>query len=411
MSVNKRECVALVAFQLPFDLNENGAAAMTAIVGISVVLLLIFSGLVMVQLSGRLINTQLRYQGQVLNTTEAGLEEGLSWFRRQSQQPVSSFNPVVDNSATPPVNDSDEPTIGIVRSFRVSSLGNVWGRYEVRKQDANNDGTVDSDEEKRGVMDVSNERQLSPGSVWRVESDGFIYVQNDPNVAYNVLPNQVILHKVMRTEIRRLAVVLPGGDAAINGAQGSSVTIGNASRVRGGNNIGIAYATATGNPTITNPSFVTGNPVQSTTTNSFTISAVFGVTEQELSGLADIDVADSTDLPDPLPAMSLIVIRGNATFDAQRPLVGSGILVVFGDLTISPGSNSNFNGLIYVKGNYSQGAPSLISGSVIGLQTIDVVGTGDFSEIDYSQTMIQQIRKQLGNYRFTRTPYIFIPGS
>ena len=45
----------------------------------------------------------LTYQGQALNAAQAGLTEGVSWFRRQTLQPVTTFQPVQNLAATPPI--------------------------------------------------------------------------------------------------------------------------------------------------------------------------------------------------------------------------------------------------------------------------------------------------------------------
>ena len=59
---------------------------------------------------------------------------------------VTLFKPVVDPSANPPINDTDDTTIGIVRTYQVSAPGRLMGRYEVRIGDSTT-GT--------GVLDVS----------------------------------------------------------------------------------------------------------------------------------------------------------------------------------------------------------------------------------------------------------------
>ena len=59
-------------------------------------------------------------------------------------------------------------------------------------------------------------------------------------------------------------------------------------------------------------------------------------------------------------------------------------------------------GLLYVDGTYTQYAPSSISGSVIVTGNVYIKGTSDFSEINYDPTILGQIQKNLGQYRFTR---------
>ena len=58
---------------------------------------------------------------------------------------------------------------------------------------------------------------------------------------------------------------------------------------------------------------------------------------------------DPTTLATPLPPYKLTYVDGNITFNSQRPLEGTGILVVTGHLVVAAASNSVFNGLIYVR--------------------------------------------------------------
>ena len=157
----------------PMKPNEKGFSAMLALGIVSVVFLLILAGLLMVNLAGKLITRQLRYQGQAQNAAEAGLVDALNFFRRNPIQPVVAFDPQLDLGANPPLDDSAFPAIGIVRDFRVSDLGNVCGRYEVRRQDLDDDGTIDPGEVDRGVQDITDNRARTTagdGNVWLVES-------------------------------------------------------------------------------------------------------------------------------------------------------------------------------------------------------------------------------------------------
>ena len=95
--------------------SEAGAAAMMSIAIMAILFMLIVSGLLGIQLSKATIGRQLTYHGQAINAAQAGLVESLSWFRRQPSQPVSTFVPVLDSSQSPPVNDTDDPSVGLVR--------------------------------------------------------------------------------------------------------------------------------------------------------------------------------------------------------------------------------------------------------------------------------------------------------
>ena len=174
-------------------LNQRGTATLLGIAAMAIVLLIVITGLIIVNLSGKLIAKQLLYKGQAYNAAEAGIVNALSWFRRQNMQPVQNrieavgdpndclgFNPKNDSSAVPPINETNNTGIGIERDFLVSPLGNVRGRYLVMREDLDCDGVIDSGREGIGVVDRSEERgKDSPGRVWQVESIGVIYVDAD----------------------------------------------------------------------------------------------------------------------------------------------------------------------------------------------------------------------------------------
>ena len=359
-----------------FRKGERGAALVIVLFASTLVLLLLVTALTITRMSGRMTARQLTAQGQAYNAASAGLTNALSWFVHQRVQPVVTFNP----SGT----DTEDPSIGIVRSYQITDVGRVTGRYEVRRT---------------AVTDVSARRGRSAGTVWRIESSGFVYAGG----------NTILAQKTMRSEIQRLALALPA-NAALSANRGANVNVSASGRILGGTNgIGIAYPPSTGTPRVSGT--VTGNPAQNTTNGSFALSSVFGVTQQELIGMADIVVDDERDLPDPMPTMSLIVVRGNATFNPTKRLTGSGIFVVLGNLTLNPQSNAFYNGLIWVGGTLVVSPPSSITGSVIANGNVQLAGGSEIAEIDYDASILDQIRLQKGNYLFSRTPWIVTKGN
>ena len=397
--------------------GERGQALIATIVGLSLVLLVLLATLTFSQFSGKLTARQLTFQGQALNASEAGLTEALSWFRTQAVQPVTNFAPVQASGQT------ENQAIGIVRTFQVSGPPKLKGRYEVR---------IGNLAAGTGTIDVTARRgnTAGPGTIWQLESTGYVYVDNGA-ATFNQSPNQVIAKRTMRTEIQKLAVTLPGGNTAIFSRKANLITISGQGTVRGGSGVGLSYpryyAQATGTPTTNGK--VTGSPAQSqvdygnpsdstwTATNyPWNINGVFGVSQQELITSADVVVTQVSDLPyqgtpPSLPDMSLIVVNGNATFDVTRPLSGSGIIVILGDCVVSANSNSSFNGLVYVTGNITINSPANISGAVVAGTgttggTVVLQGTGDVPEVDFDDAQLDQIRQQMGQYRFSRGSYL-----
>jgi hypothetical protein len=378
--------------------SERGAALILVIFASTLVLLLLLTIHTMTATAGRGIVRQLQSQGQATNAAGSGLNEALSWFVHQTQQPVTVFDPKADTGGvcthmpkhSPFVYESEDPAIGIVRSYEIAGQSRVWGRYEVRRT---------------AVSDVSKKRgKVADGAQWKLESAGIVYVRNDPSKGPGVSTNYILARRTMSVDIQRLAIQLPA-NAAVSATRGSRIVVSRPSRLQGGaSGIGAAYPSSTGTPT--GNGSITGNPASSTTTLPFSIEGVFGVTQTELLSMADLVVDDETDLPDPLPDMALIVVRGNATFNPTRKLTGSGILVVLGNLILNPQSDTYYSGLIWVQGNFSMAPPGIINGAVISNGNAHVTGGADVAEINYDQAILNQVRLQLGNYLFSRSPFI-----
>lgn len=304
----------------------------------------------------------------------AGIEDAISWFKRQLIQPVQEFSPAGD--------DTEDPTIGLVREYLIS--GNVYGRYEVPKSE---------------VEDVSIKRGLTQaGSIWKIVSYGYVFQKIDPNKKFNEPPNRILGRSRLSTEIRRIGINLPI-EAAILAEK--NVQVGNGGRVRGG------IAT---NGKVTNPQGQIQGTILENQHMLLDPISIFGLSLEELSNLADISVSSESELPEKLPSSALIYIDGNAQFGHTRPLNGGGILIVNGNLNIQTGSNSNFTGIIYVAGNsssnYEQRAPSLISGClVVTGSVVNIQGTGEISEIDFDKNIIDMMKRRVGLYR-RATPLI-----
>ena len=114
--------------------------------------------------------------------------------------------------------------------------------------------------------------------------------------------------------------------------------------------------------------------------------------------------------------MQLMILNDTAlptktyTFDNANPLNGTGILVVVGNVVIAPNSDSNFNGLLFVKGgSFSQSAPSTINGTVVvdaGVAgTVTIQGLGDKANLRYDGNLMSYIQRRMGLYNMIRSPY------
>ncbi len=390
-----------------FGEKLRGQEGSTILLALFVILLgssLIIIGLTLLTTTRDAIVHELNLKGQATSAAEAGITDSLSWFRRQSTQPVALFVPVYDPDQD--IIDTEDATIGIVREFEISSQTGHYGRYEVMKVDPVSTDVV--------VQDISAQRiiaseEAAPGTVWYVESKGIVYERNNPEKAYNEYPNRVVRQVTLASEIQRLAIA-PTANAAIISDTGT-VNINTKGRVRGITTAAIVFDRSGGGRVRRNGGIIEGGRNQAAVfpgqTDSVTalVRQVFASTPEDLQSLADIYVTSISDLPPELPSLGIIYIDGNATFTNSRPLNGGGIVIVDGDMLIDNNSLSIYSGLIFVTGNYTQKSPSLISGTVMVMGNTTIEGSLDIAEIMYDQDIMDIVRQKLGQYRAARSPY------
>jgi len=372
--------------------RQRGVALIIAIFFTIFGLGLILSGTIVMDAAGKKSEVAFRLDGQARQFAEAGLIDAVGWFRRQTTQPVTSFTPVLDTLATPPILDTSDPAIGIVREFEISR--GVWGRYEVRKFIPN----VSPQEAE--VADISTQRgAAAAGTIWKLVSRGFVYRLLDSGAAFNEAPNQVLGTEVMETEVRRLTLV-PPAQAALCVDRADSCVVSSKGRVIGGMATGIAWKSSTGSASLSGE--VSGTPsTAGIASYDSSIPAVFGVNADTLRSLADDRIVSDPEFPYPVPTNHILHVTGDLSFTKTRRLSGTGVVYVKGNVTIQAGSNSFFNGLLYVDGNLTVNAPALLRGSVIVTGLVRFQGVGDFSELEYDDSVLNSLMLEVGQYRIS----------
>lgn len=386
--------------------GERGVALVLAVIFTIIVLGITVAGAMVLQSHRTMTKTSFVMHGQALGFAKSGLIEALGWLRKQTSQPVTALEPVLDTTVTPPILETIEPDVGIVREFEITE--SIWGRYEVwKKWDSDPDSSRLAWRQKMQCEDLSAVRaSLTPGSIWRIRSLGYVFRRVDPNAAFNEAPNQVIGTEMAEVECRRLALQ-PPGQAALCSRYGSGVTIGTRGKVRGGSvAAGLYYESGTGSPSVSGSgSELSGSPGSSANSpynDSF--DTVFGVSPEELQAMADNAVSNPLDFPSPVPANTLVVCTTDITWDSSMPLTGTGIVVVLGDATISAGSYSNFSGMLYVQGDLVMRQPSEIRGAVVVTGSVTVQGgSGDYAAIIFDDGVLNSLRQELGTYRLSST--------
>lgn len=356
---------------------------------------------------------------QALNIARAGLQDAVSWFRRQNNGlPVRSGTalgaPHPDAAFNPTGLDTIDPSIGLVKSGEMSPIsgeGKLFYRYEVVRSTTGN---------PRAVHDITGERVeghvAGEGLVWYIESVGYVYAQRQENAPINVgenfrLGKNLIGRARVATEIRRInfnppeeaAVIINRLDNCVLNAGGFVAGGSTTSAVSG---IGVAYNLNTMTPaawTGTYGTRVSGNPMLQQGSYPLDIFTIFGLTPYEMSSIADY--SSFADLPAVYPAMAVVHLKGNTTFTAARPLNGGGVLVVEGDLTINPNTNASFSGLILVTGNVTITGSANITGSMVVGGTLTITGGTEPGYIFYDRSALDSTSVQLARYRESKSTY------
>ena len=341
--------------------------------------------------------------GQSGQFARSGITEALNWFRLQPAQPVLAFGPVMDTAASPPIRETEEPEIGLVRDFRIDGI--YWGRYEVWKRwDADPDAQRLEWWEKMLARDISALRQMPTGSVWKVKCIGYVYRRVDPNKAFDRYPNQVLGSQILEAEFLRVGLT-PSGISALSVNDGGNLDLRAGARVSGGaDGAAVTYPQASSTP-IVDLSVVEMDGIQimaPVPTYDDSLNAVFGTNEMGLRATADMVITDPADLPSPIPSNAIIFSENTSMILASdSPLTGFGILVHKGNLTLDVGSNSNFSGLLYVDGDLRISAPAEISGAVIVTGRVRMEGASDYATLRYDSGVVSSLEQMFGRYRLS----------
>jgi len=402
--------------------DEGGVALIWALFFVSLTTGILVAHSIEMSANRRTMDTRYRRVELVQQVAASGLTDATSYLRRQTIQPVATFAPQLDLEADPPINDTLDPSIGLVREFEVH--GNLWGRYEVRNDEA---------------FDISDNYAKSPGSVWDVGARGYLYEVVDPQVAYDEKPNRILSVTAMRTEIRGFAMSLPA-DAAIVIPDPDRLTMLGNSVVTGDGGIAVAYQKPTQSaPAPTLGAAVTGSPVtQQIIDLDLGIPALFGMREDRLRGFADVVLQWQS--PRRRAATEDHSVRWRESHRKRRPgsrprrgsgrtsaqmireindlavyspksltlaanglsLRGRMLLAINGDLQALEGNDSSFNGVVYVKGDAVIQGPFTFRGTMIVGGSLTIGGSADNVHISAAPDEVTAIQNALSRYRISR---------
>jgi hypothetical protein len=381
--------------------RESGIALVMAMFLAIVVTGIVLSGTLVLRSHRQQTETSFRLHGQASQFARAGLTEGLSWFRKQTSQPVVAFAPEFDPTAKPPVLDTADPDIGLMREFEIS--GSTWGRYEVWKRwDADPDPVRLAWRKQMQAEDISAQRSASgAGTVWRIRSVGYVFRRLDPTKNYDESPNGVLATDIAEVELRRMTLAPPGQAAVCTAMPGAS-SVNAKARVQGMTGAGIYFPNGMGTPSVA-PGSVTGFPALSGVDEyAGSVDEVFGVSAGDLRSISDDVITKESAFPAPIPPNSMLFVEVPLLrFTPVRRLLGNGIVYVKGDVVLEPGSNSFFTGLLYVDGSLTVQAPAELNGSFVVTKGITVAGVSDFANVGYDDAALQSLRTEIGQYRLS----------
>lgn len=364
--------------------NQEGSALMVALVFVAIVLGAVLSHSTELAAHKQKMQAESRLRGLADTIAQSGVTDATEWFRRQNLQPVQVYEPKRDLDATPPLLETQEQELGLVREFQIQ--GELWGRYEVRKDE---------------VMDVSELRGADgAGHVWDLASRGILYHRPDPDTPFDTQPNKVLAVTALRTELRGIGMTLPAAAAVIlPSPAGLNLQPGHV--ISGGNAPAFAFDAASRATDSMPPqaTLATGTPLDTTVANlDLSPTKIFAMRVDELALFADIAMEDAT--PDVFRTElrdKILYSTKDLTLASGQSLSGRVLLIVDGDLDVQAGNQTKIEGIVIATGDVALNGPFQLDGTLLCGGQLEL-GTGQVG-LHYDAEAIAALRSALSHYR------------
>jgi hypothetical protein len=318
--------------------------------------------------------------------------------------------------------ESEEPKIGVVRNFDV--LGKTYDVDPVTHEILNGYGDLKVRYEvwERMVEDYSKETgydSSDSGRIWAAKSIGIAYKVNKISSAEEM----ETLSTVVQTRMYKKPNINFPFKAAlyntnINGAvnkNANSEIINNGDKVTVYSGI---YGKTT-NMTIAMAGLTvidfgfTGVPLKSTALMDY--QTVFGLDEPQMKEFADTVITDVTDprMDKPLMDSEIRFVVGNVNYTLAKPLLGNGILIVDGNVTITSHGHK-FDGILWVTGNLTVTGGGYVKGCIVtggktsAAATLSIAGenASNFFRVYYDPETIATLNSKKFKYTMFRVPYV-----
>lgn len=404
---------------------ETGSALVMVLLMSTILLLILTTGITWVLNTQKNTTETFKIQGQAGNVAQAGLQDGVSWFKRQEtvQQTDTTTPNICKDAAFAPQyssvaedSDTDNASVGMVRDYEVK--GRLYGRYILKRQNCS------AAEDPHAVKDITalkgKSTTLPPttftdsgtgvtkirgeGIVWYLESEGILYERNNFAKSGNVFtlgpdqaPNRILSRASAAVEISKLGLVLDSAPLTLFATGGTANNIGSRCRFIGGTTASAAVFYNGLNPNMTSAQRSPVLLTAKTARGVVSPQTVFAVSEEELRGMADNVYTSISQVPKNLK-FSITFLDGNYTFDNVKPLQGGGLLYVNGNLTLNDSSNSLFSGVIYVDGTLTMGKDNTLAGGIVAQRIACNPGSG-LATFEYNNNLITSVRQRLALYR------------
>jgi hypothetical protein len=368
------------------------------------------------------ITTIIATKGQAVSMAQAGLVDGINWFRLFSQNTSPVFIPSNDDLV-----QTEDPYIGLVREHVLSDKPLLKGRYEIRKAPHN-----------RAVEETIGQRlSTSNKPVFYLPCHGFIFEPiNTPTYTYTALDfylkdgsgnpligrydfSKIKLHasSIVSCEVIKTQIDMPYSAALCHLG---NVTVNTDGEIKTSDAGAKAIARSLGgSATVTRNGTGVINPYTPPETTypagEDNTEMVFGVDETTLSTGNDKVVFPTLPTTLKIPEYKYTFIGTpnpttlpTFTFNSTTPLTGTNAVVyIAGHAVLSTGNNSFFMGILYVKGNLTINGPAQLGGCIIVKgNTIVQGGASDKATIVYQKSIVDNLQQMMAQYSYYRAPFV-----
>ncbi|MEQ1634078.1 MAG: hypothetical protein ABL997_16995 [Planctomycetota bacterium] len=366
------------------DAAERGSAMVWALFFVSLTAGVLVAHSIEMSANRKTMDTRWKRVDLAQSIAESGLTDATSFLRRQPNQPVTAFAPQRNLGADPPVDETLDPTIGLVREFEVN--GSLWGRYEVRTDEA---------------IDVSSDHGAAPGSVWDVGARGYLFERLDASKPFDKKPNRLLSTQTVRTEIRGLQIYMPSMSAVVMHDARTLDMLSNG-LIDGNGGPALTYdRDAIKGAILGLTAAVLGSPSSLPLDNlTLDLKSVFGLREDQMRSMSDLVVTSPRQLQGRRIQDQSVFVPGSLELeDGQPGLRGRMLLAVTGDFYAYENNDSDFSGVLWVGGSAVLEGPFRFSGTMIVAGQLKVGGSSDQVSLRSDPGIVTTLQNTLSQYR------------